>query len=102
MRRASQQLPSLPIPGTPAELIGLAVTSDDGHEGLPFRNESVQQGGGGGKNGKGEAWETFLQNQPAQPQLQAGGQTEFGGGIPAVLRPATPLRVRNADPFADQ
>ncbi|GAA5887946.1 hypothetical protein JCM16303_005641 [Sporobolomyces ruberrimus] len=97
LRRASQQLPSLPIPGTPAELIGLAVTSDDGHEaqmGLPYRSEVAGKGG--------EAWETFLQNQPTKPSSSStvGGGEQ--GGIPAILRPATPLRVRNADPFADQ
>ncbi|GAA5930607.1 uncharacterized protein JCM15063_002412 [Sporobolomyces koalae] len=86
----------LPIPGTPAELIGLAVTSDDGHDaqtGVPFRTSSSTQGGGQG-------WDDFVVvNKPPLPPTT--DVIVGGGGIPAVLRPATPLTVRNADPFVD-
>ncbi|GAA5943446.1 hypothetical protein JCM1841_002858 [Sporobolomyces salmonicolor] len=100
LRRPSSQLPSMPVPGTPAELIGLAVTSDDGHcnggEGLAYLASPPMRAGGGGR-GK-EPWEVFLEKHgnerpPAAPEV---------GGIPNILRPGTPLRVVNADPFADQ
>ncbi|GAA6018814.1 hypothetical protein JCM11491_006873 [Sporobolomyces phaffii] len=97
LRRPSHQLPPMPVPGTPAELIGLAVTSDDGHDpaaartGVPYRSASASATG----------WETLPENRPAAPTTTARGDDHVAG-IPAALRPATPLRVRNADPFADQ
>lgn len=105
------------IPGTPAELIGLAVTSDDGHDqityGLPYRAPSTTSGVGGGKEegGKEEGWENFLKKSSNEFGMSGLGMTqeveEEEGGIPAILRPATPaagksLKVRNADPFIDQ
>ncbi|GAA6014553.1 hypothetical protein JCM10207_001642 [Rhodosporidiobolus poonsookiae] len=99
-----QALPPLPgsspVPHTPAELIGLAVTSDDGHapasaetDGLPYLRAD---------DGKGEGWETLLERNPAPaPSAQAKGMTEQGA-VPAILRPGTPLRVANPDPFVDQ
>ncbi|GAA5962636.1 hypothetical protein JCM3765_006869 [Sporobolomyces pararoseus] len=97
----------LPLPETPSELIGLAVTSDEGHQGgggLPYR---IENNNNSNKNGLTNWEQSFLKNQP-RPRP---GNEEGGGGIPAVLRPATPstsnslgvtgLRVRNADPFID-
>ena len=103
-----------PVPGTPVELIGLAVTSDDGHDaatyGLPYRAPSFK--GQGGKEGE-EGWENFLRKKQGESGNGLGvgeGEGEGEGeedGIPAILRPATPkvskgLKVRNADPFVDQ
>ena len=111
MRRTSGIMP--PVPGTPVELIGLAVTSDDGHDaatyGLPYRAPSFK--GQGGKEGEG--WENFLRKKQGESGNGLGvgeGEGEGEGeedGIPAILRPATPkvskgLKVRNADPFVDQ
>ncbi|GAA5845058.1 hypothetical protein JCM5353_007469 [Sporobolomyces roseus] len=113
LRRTS----GMTIPGTPAELIGLAVTSDDGHDqityGLPYRAPSTTSGVGGGKEegGKEEGWENFLKKSSNEFGMSGLGMTqeveEEEGGIPAILRPATPaagksLKVRNADPFIDQ
>ncbi|GAA5980946.1 hypothetical protein JCM11641_005494 [Rhodosporidiobolus odoratus] len=71
-------LPSTsPVPPTPAELIGLAVTSDDGHGG-----------------------------SAASPIVQSKEKEEEGlaylQGVPKSLRPGTPLRVANPDTFADK
>ncbi|GAA6062741.1 hypothetical protein JCM10212_000381 [Sporobolomyces blumeae] len=137
-RRRSSVLPSsfpldgagplVDVPGTPAELIGLAVTSDDGHESNLSHGrarssvddhsstESIQtnlaaQHHAPTTRAGAEPWETFLSNRPTAPPTpggpgssgtMAGVGAAGGAGIPAILRPATPLRVRNADPFADQ
>ncbi|GAA5845628.1 hypothetical protein JCM3766R1_003533 [Sporobolomyces carnicolor] len=86
----------LPMPETPAELIGVAITSDDGHVAQPSSSSSSSP------------WEQeFLQQTKNTPSTTMGGRVleeeeQRGGGLPAVLRPATPLRVTNADPFKDQ
>ncbi|GAA5990370.1 hypothetical protein JCM10908_007339 [Rhodotorula pacifica] len=90
---ASQQRQAdIPTPGTPAELIGMAITSDDGHDALPYLmvsspSETSHDGASAGHNAAAAA---------AAPVKSAPGQ------IPAILRPGTPLRVANPDPFADQ
>ncbi|GAA5861963.1 hypothetical protein JCM8547_001540 [Rhodosporidiobolus lusitaniae] len=93
LRRPSQLLPPLPststTPHTPAELIGLAVTSDDGHapvsaetDGLPYL--------------RSESREDFVSVRTSSPARAA------SVGIPHSLRPGTPLKVTNPDPFAEQ
>ncbi|GAA5881282.1 hypothetical protein JCM1840_003844 [Sporobolomyces johnsonii] len=108
LRRPSSQLPSMPVPGTPAELIGLAVTSDDGHDGgLSYLSspevpagQATRSAAGGRGRGQGEPWETFLEKHGNErPTTSAAPEV---GGIPNILRPGTPLRVVNVDPFADQ
>ncbi|GAA5911358.1 uncharacterized protein JCM6883_000065 [Sporobolomyces salmoneus] len=96
-RRSSNRRSLLPMPQTPAELIGLAVTSDDGHDGVAYRSNGNEK-----VNGGGEGWEKGFLNSVSIPSSQlreepTGAGVNGGGGIPAVLRPATPLRVRNAD-----
>ncbi|GAA5888396.1 hypothetical protein JCM6882_008604 [Rhodosporidiobolus microsporus] len=109
LRRPAQALPPLPqtspVPQTPAELIGLAVTSDDGHtpisaseaapaaeepEGLPYlRNEGEKE----------EPRAKLVEKKPSTPAPSAAAAN---GGLPSSLRPGTPLRIANPDPFADQ
>ena len=81
---------NLPMPGTPAELIGMAITSDDGHDALPYLmisspSETSHDGASAG-------------HAAAPPSSSNNNAIR----IPAILRPGTPLRVANPDPFADQ
>lgn len=111
-RRTSTQAPaprqSLPVPGTPAELIGMAITSDDGHDGLPYLPSSA----GAGPSAAGsaaQAWDPAVAPQrPFSRAVVGSTQREVrevasdASPVPAILRPGTPLRVANPDPFADQ
>lgn len=67
------------MPGTPAELIGMAITSDDGHDALPYLTVS----------------------SPSERSSSSSANHD-GPAIPSSLRPGTPLRVANPDPFADR
>lgn len=89
IRRPRPSQPQTPaLPGTPAELIGMAITSDDGHDALPYLTvSSPSEEGSTSHDGAttGHAASTTL---PAP--------------IPAALRPGTPLHIANPDPFADR
>ncbi|BGP35171.1 hypothetical protein JCM10296v2_007001 [Rhodotorula toruloides] len=98
LRRPSQNLPPLPVPGTPAELIGVAITSDDGHDdasGLPYLSSSA--------SAPQTSWDPAQEIRPVTPAM---GRKSVDGGkvgdLPSSLRPGTPLRVVNPDPFIDQ
>ncbi|BGP27465.1 kelch-type beta propeller domain containing protein [Rhodotorula toruloides] len=98
LRRPSQNLPPLPVPGTPAELIGVAITSDDGHNdpsGLPHLSSSA--------SAPQTSWDPAQDIRPVTPAM--GRKSVDGakaGDLPSSLRPGTPLRVVNPDPFVDQ
>lgn len=81
---------NLPMPGTPAELIGMAITSDDGHDALPYLlvSSPSETSHDGASAGHASAPSSSSNNNATR--------------IPAILRPGTPLRVANPDPFADQ
>ncbi|GAA5862080.1 hypothetical protein JCM3774_006166 [Rhodotorula dairenensis] len=85
-RGQAQQQDVVPMPGTPAELIGMAITSDDGHDALPYLMVSSPSETSHDGASVGHAPVV----SPTTTQ------------IPAILRPGTPLRVANPDPFADQ
>lgn len=88
-RPRGQNQSDVPMPGTPAELIGMAITSDDGHDALPYL--MVSSPSESSYDGASAGHATVLPSS-AQPPVR----------IPAILRPATPLRVANPDPFEDQ
>ncbi|GJN93789.1 hypothetical protein Rhopal_006847-T1 [Rhodotorula paludigena] len=96
LRRPAQPLPSLPVPGTPAELIGVAITSDDGHDGLPYLA------------GASESWDPAVAGKrpivllQQQDEIREVSPSRAAEQIPSALRPGTPLRVANPDPFSDQ
>ncbi|GAA5827893.1 hypothetical protein JCM11251_007719 [Rhodosporidiobolus azoricus] len=110
LRRPAQVLPPLPqtspVPQTPAELIGLAVTSDDGHtpisaldavevvegEGLPYLQAEKKDT---------EPWARLVEKTPTLPAGAAPPNLANAAGLPLSLRPGTPLRIANPDPFVD-
>lgn len=98
LRRPSQNLPPLPVPGTPAELIGVAITSDDGHDdpsGLPYLSSSA--------SAPQTSWDPAQEIRPVTPAMGRKSVDEGkAGDLPPSLRPGTPLRVANPDPFVDQ
>lgn len=90
LQQAPEAASNLPMPGTPAELIGMAITSDDGHDALPYLMVSSPS-------------ETSHDGASAGHSATPSSANNNGGTkIPAILRPGTPLRVANPDPFADQ
>ncbi|BGP43206.1 hypothetical protein JCM10449v2_007234 [Rhodotorula kratochvilovae] len=102
IRRAPPPLPlPIPVPGTPAELIGVAITSDDGHDGLPYLASTSSAAAAGGVH----AWDPAVQAQaartPSPPQSEIREVRAVAAGVPPALRPGTPLRVANPDPFSD-
>ena len=118
LRRPAAPPASLPVPGTPAELIGMAITSDDGHDGLPYVASSASSHGHGhgaapaaAAAGAGaSSWDPARSQRPfsAPPAPLASTSRDArtldldASPVPAILRPGTPLRVANPDPFADQ
>lgn len=93
-QQAPEAASNLPMPGTPAELIGMAITSDDGHDALPYLmvsspSETSHDGASAG-------------HASAAPSSSSSSNHNNAAQIPAILRPGTPLRVANPDPFADQ
>ncbi|KPV72013.1 uncharacterized protein RHOBADRAFT_47196 [Rhodotorula graminis WP1] len=117
MRRpAASSSSSLPVPGTPAELIGMAITSDDGHDGLPYVASSTSTHSHGAAPAVvaaaagSSSWDPARSQRPfsAPPAPPVPSSRDArtldldASPVPAILRPGTPLRVANPDPFADQ
>ncbi|GAA5839048.1 hypothetical protein JCM9279_002576 [Rhodotorula babjevae] len=119
LRRPTAPPASLPIPGTPAELIGMAITSDDGHDGLPYVASSASSAHshgaapaavGAAAAAGASSWDPARSQRPfsAPPAPPASTSRDArvldldASPVPAILRPGTPLRVANPDPFADQ
>ncbi|GAA5891601.1 hypothetical protein JCM8208_007335 [Rhodotorula glutinis] len=112
LRRPAPPLASLPVPGTPAELIGMAITSDDGHDGLPYvassassahsHNAAPAAAAAGPSSWDPARSQRPLSAPPASSSRDARTLDLDASPVPAILRPGTPLRVANPDPFADQ
>ncbi|GAA6055024.1 hypothetical protein JCM3770_006699 [Rhodotorula araucariae] len=100
---AASPLPlPLPVPGTPAELIGVAITSDDGHDGLPYLASASSA-----SSSSAQVWDPAAPAHAGPtPAPSLGGIREARAspvvGVPPALRPGTPLRVANPDPFSVQ